>query len=248
MHWNLERSTVLTSIWRIEDMKHTLWSHANISRSVHCDNVVISTILGIILSVLSWTLGRRMMISHSLPILHWTMFAKAQCLMKEHMVRDPLRFAPPCPPVLLYTGSVVRQTKLFFLTVNEVKDDMKWINENMKWHEEEGIESWRMLMGWNWGKGTIPWKTPTLPTAIDPLTTPSLKLGTPDGIEKWSNHSYADSGRKNVGLYHKLTVCSLNQEFFFNFSMLSCWEWIKTHVVFSKCLILKNLLFKGGTR
>ena len=102
-----ERSIVLTSIRRVDDVEATLQCHAHVNRSVHWDTAVTSTIPGLILPLLSWALGRIMVISYSRPILPQTMFTKAQRAMEEHMVRAPLR---PHQPVRLYTGGVPNQT------------------------------------------------------------------------------------------------------------------------------------------
>ena len=59
--------------------------------------------------------------------------------MKEHMVCSPLALTNWYD----YTP-MVRQTKLFVLTLRKVKDSMKWMSEwmnewmNMKWHEVSG--------------------------------------------------------------------------------------------------------------
>ena len=59
---------------------------------------------------------------------------KAQEFGGENMVHDPLR---PQQLVWLYTAGV---HKLFLLTTSEMKDDIKWMNEKSKWHEERGLK------------------------------------------------------------------------------------------------------------
>ena len=68
------------------------------------------------------------------------MFAKARSAMEKQGARS----SSPHQPVWLYTGGASHQ--LFFPTKDEVKDDK--MNENMKWHEEEGLKS---VECWNWG-------------------------------------------------------------------------------------------------
>ena len=50
MHWVLGISIVLTSIWRMGDMKATVMPH--VSSSVYTDTVVTNSTLGLILLVL----------------------------------------------------------------------------------------------------------------------------------------------------------------------------------------------------
>ena len=64
-------------------MKATLWCHVHISRFAN-DTAATNTIPGNILPVLSWVLGRRMLVSHSQPILPYVMLAKVQSLVEEH--------------------------------------------------------------------------------------------------------------------------------------------------------------------
>ena len=64
------------------------------------------------------------------------LITKAQGPMEEHMVRIPL--CPLNKLEWLYNGGAPNQ--LVFLTMNEVKDDMKLMNEDMKWHEVEGLK------------------------------------------------------------------------------------------------------------
>ena len=56
------------------------------------------------------------------------MFAKTQISMEEHMMHAP-HFAHT-PTGMMFT--VGAPNKLFFLTMNEVKYDMKCMNENTK--------------------------------------------------------------------------------------------------------------------
>ena len=79
--------------------------------------------------------------------------------MEEHIVRDPLR---PLPTSIIigYTDCALNQ--LFFLTVNEVKDEMKWMSEDMNPEKGPAIS--------------------TLLTTIVSLATLRLECGTPIGI------------------------------------------------------------------
>ena len=56
--------------------------------------------------------------------------------MEEHMVDAPIHFYQP---VLLHTNDMPNQ--IFSLNMNEVKDGMKWMNDKMKSHAEEGLKS-----------------------------------------------------------------------------------------------------------
>ena len=62
-HWDLRKSSMPTSIWRMNYMKATLRSHARVSRSVHRDTDFTSITPGLILPVLGWALCRRSVIS-----------------------------------------------------------------------------------------------------------------------------------------------------------------------------------------
>ena len=170
MHWDLGRSIVLTWIWRI-DIKVTL----QCTRYDHCITIVTSTMPGLILPVLSWALTRR--ISHPDP------FCSKRCSQSIKVQWSMPRFTslpPPTSRLWLYISGTSHQ--LFFITKNEVKDDIKWMNENMKWHEEGGLKS---VECWNWGNKRTPRKPikiPKLLTRIVPLMTHILKLWTPTGL------------------------------------------------------------------
>ena len=103
------------------------------------------------------------------------------------MVRVPLR--------PLSTDDALNQ--IFYLKMNEVKDGMKWINENVKRHEEERLKreerSWGEI-----GKRENSKKEkqiPELSTTIVLLVTPRLELGTLVGTDVRSNHSYAEMAK-----------------------------------------------------
>ena len=77
------------------------------------------------------TNAKSLLISHFHPILPLSTFTKAQGPMEEHMVDVPLR---PQPSAMI-KHRWCSKPNYFFLTVNEVKDDNVWMNENMKWCE-----------------------------------------------------------------------------------------------------------------
>ena len=82
-----------------------------------------------------------------------------------------------------------------FPNVSELKDDMKWMNEKIKWHEgEEGIEKLRVLVGWNWRNGRTDHHN------IIPLMLPRLEYGTPVRTDEWYNHFY-------IGRTYCFTYC-----------------------------------------
>ena len=125
---NLEMSCLLTSlVWARRWGEHgfflfreviyeracTLQCHAYICRSVHCDTVATCTTQGLISPVLSWTLGRSLVMSHYWPTQPKTIFTKALSSKKVHTVRAPTRYD--------YSPDL-RQTKLFFIIVNEVNE------------------------------------------------------------------------------------------------------------------------------
>ena len=66
--------------------------------------------------MLGLNLLRRMVISYSRPILLYTLLTKVQNPMMEHVVRT-------IPRYVYDYALVVLKINLFFLTVNEVKDD-----------------------------------------------------------------------------------------------------------------------------
>ena len=123
MHRELERYIVFTSIWRMDDMKAPCGVMAMLTR---CSSPPPA------------------LLHYSGPKNgdHWSAildpFCPRRCSLsplEEHMVRAPL---PPPPPTGMYT-QVVRQTEVFFPTVNET-----W---------RKGIEKWRVLVRWNWRNG-----------------------------------------------------------------------------------------------
>ena len=71
-------------------------------------------------------------------------------------------------------------TAISWRLLYEVKDDMKWMNENMQWHE---VKDWneesvgRMKMG-KWENPEKTREIPTFPTTIVPLATPWLEFRT----------------------------------------------------------------------
>ena len=97
----------------MDKLKATLRCHTHVGISVHRGTAATSTTPGLILPVLGWILDRRMGIRHSRPILLLTVFTNAQSPVESVLLR-------PLPHQLL-----MRQTELFFLIMNEVKDDMK---------------------------------------------------------------------------------------------------------------------------
>ena len=121
------------------------------------------------------------MINHSRSILPETMFAKAQNLMEEHIVRphQPVWLytsgAPhhpvwlytsgaPHQPVWLYTSCASNQTIFVNHEPRWMMDDMKQMNENIKSHEEWRLKEWRMMLEWNWVNMRTQNKTPKIPT------------------------------------------------------------------------------------
>ena len=130
--WDLGRSIMLTWILRMYDMKAALRCHAHVSGPVHRGTAAISTTPGLIVPVLRWDLGRKVVICHSRPVL------PRRCLLSLRIqwrgTRCALCYAAPTNRYD-YTPMVC-EIKLFSVIVNELKDDMKWMNENMKWHEE----------------------------------------------------------------------------------------------------------------
>ena len=63
MHLNLDKSTVLTSICRMDDIKVNLLHHGHVSRCVHCGTAASRTTPELILLLLGWVLGGWMVIS-----------------------------------------------------------------------------------------------------------------------------------------------------------------------------------------
>ena len=59
---------MLISVWSMDDMKTTLRYHVHVSKYAGGKAVFITT-PGLILPVIGWALGRRMVISHSRLIL-----------------------------------------------------------------------------------------------------------------------------------------------------------------------------------
>ena len=99
--------------------------------------------------------------------------------MEMHMVGLLLAHSPPTTGIIIHhTGGTPYQ--LFFVTVNKVKDDMKWLNENMIWHEEERFKS-GVLVEWNWGNGSTSRKSQKIATLFTIIVTLATKieLGTP---------------------------------------------------------------------
>ena len=72
---------------------------------------------------------------HSGPILPYTTLAKAQSPMEEHMVHALLRLTDRFD-----YKSLVRQI-IFTNRETEVKENMKWMNERMKLHDEGWLKS-----------------------------------------------------------------------------------------------------------
>ena len=81
---------MFNSLCRTDD-ESTLRCHAQISRSAYCGTAATKITSGLIFLLIGWDLGQRMLIRHSLCILPYTMYAKAQCPIEEHMVLAPLR-------------------------------------------------------------------------------------------------------------------------------------------------------------
>ena len=138
-----------------------------------------------------------MLISHSRPILPQMMFTKAQSPMDEHMVRTPICLLNQ--PAISYTGCTPNQ--LFFLTMNEVNDDvMKWMNEHMKCHEVGELKVVN-IGGMKMEKRGTPRKLKkisTLSPTIFPLATPRLELGNPVGKNERYNQFCAETARNTL--------------------------------------------------
>ena len=69
--------------------------------------------------------------------------------------------------------------------MNEAKDDMKRINENIKLHEEGGLiilETVDVMRLRLWENREKISKTRKLPATLDLMATPRVELGTPEGI------------------------------------------------------------------
>ena len=93
-HWVPGKYIVLTSIWRMDNMKATLRCHTHVSRSLHRGTPASSTTPKLVSPILVWALGRRMIVSNSQHILPLTMFVKAQSPIKKHTVHASLRPQP----------------------------------------------------------------------------------------------------------------------------------------------------------
>ena len=62
------------------------------------------------------------------------------------------------------------------VSLNEMKDDMKWMNKNMKWRGDWKMENVGEMKLWEPSENP---QIPILPIIIIPLTTPRLELRTP---------------------------------------------------------------------
>ena len=115
-------------------------------------------------------------------------FAKAQSPMKEHMARAAIRPHSNWHDYTLIVGN----TKLLFLTLNEMKDDVKWMNENKKLHK---MGQWQldsvgeMKLGKRKNAQRKISYILAFPTTSDPLMTPSFELGNPVVADERSNRS-----------------------------------------------------------
>ena len=145
---------MLTSMWRMADTKATLRCHDHVSRSAGGTAATSTTPrthsastrldlgpknddqLSLTHSALGRAQGRSLVISHSLPILTWMMFTKAQSPIEEHMVRTPLR--PSHQQELLYCTQVVCQ-------INYISQP--WMRWGMTWNE--WIRMWNDM---KWGR------------------------------------------------------------------------------------------------
>ena len=138
----------------------TLRCHAQ-CMSADPGTAATSTTSELICPVLGSSLGRKMIYQsffiHS--TLDHRLFAKSQSPMEEHMVRA----SPPPTNMIIHWWCAISN---YFSNVNEVKDDMKWINAIIRLYDA-------------WGRD---WKVETIG---------GIKLGKQENHEK--NSKYPDN-------------------------------------------------------